>query len=149
MASFMGKLASFLHSGKLPDETKALLKTDGGVDYLAEGIEATVTLRNFKAPGIACAQRRLAFVGSFALSKRRLFIRAQGFHSIDVNLTFDDPTFATLVFEIHPGGLSVAFDAAKHIPHAKGQVEVHLPLSEASRVGNLLQEHGACVRNKN
>ena len=54
MKGLAQKFADLFHSGRLPDEDRRVLETEGGVAYLAGGVASTVTLEDFRAPGIAC-----------------------------------------------------------------------------------------------
>ncbi|HUW62368.1 MAG TPA: hypothetical protein VMZ06_15290 [Candidatus Bathyarchaeia archaeon] len=147
-ATFTQKIARVFHLGRLPARVREQMQSEGGILYLAEGIAETAIFRNFRAPGVYCSQRRMGFIGFFALSERRIVARAGCFHKIDVNTTFDDPTFKKLLFKAGPKYLSVTFDPSIQTPDASGQIEIRLHLPDISKAATILKENGAWITGK-
>jgi len=143
MSDFTQKIIHFFHLGRLPDQVRTQLTSEGGIAYLAEGIAATAILNNFRVPGVYCSHRKMTFIGFFALSTRRIALRAKCYHKIDINMTFDDPKFQQLRFQVYPNYLSLTFDPAVFIPEASGQIEIRLHISNMSQAVDILKQNNA------
>lgn len=145
MATFLQKLAAKLRLGRLPETVRAQLESEGRILYLAEGIMETAIWRRYRAPGACILARRMAFIGYFALSERRLVAKAKRFHEINVNVAYDDPRFKAMTFTIRPKYLALAFDASAQGPQASGQIEVRLHLPDNAAATKILEQAGAQI----
>jgi hypothetical protein len=143
--TFTQRIAEFFHLGRLPDEVKDLMTSEGGIRYMAEGVAETAIFRNFQSPGNYCAYRKTLFIGSVALSKRRLVVRAGRYNTININVAFDDPKFKGIAFSASQKYLSLRFEAAGYIPNSSGQIEVRLHLPDVSSITDLLIRKGGTV----
>ena len=145
MSSLFQRVAHFFRFGRLPDEVRVQLESEGGMLFLAEGVVTTSILTDFKAPGVRCSYSRMTIIGFLALSEQRIVIRAKCWHKIDVNTTFDDPKFKTIAFNPTEKYLSLKFDPSGFIPDASGQVEIRIHVPNVSKVAKILEEKGACM----
>jgi hypothetical protein len=143
MGTFLQKLATGLHLGRLPARVRTQLESEGGILYLAEGIWETAILRHYRAPGAYCRHRRMGFIGYFALSERRLIAKARAYHEINVNVAYEEPRFKAMTFAVRPKYLAVAFDASAQSPEASGQIEIRLHLPEVDLAAQILARAGA------
>lgn len=143
METFTQKLAAKLRLGRLPEALRAELEADGRLRYLAEGILKSVIFRDYRVPGARIHHRRMAFIGYFALSERRLVAGAKAFHEMDVKAAYDEDLFRKMAFAVQPRYLSLVFDATDQDPQASGQIEVRLHLPDIPAVARLLEQAGA------
>jgi hypothetical protein len=143
MSLIIQKLTARLGLGQLPEALRDQLESEGRILYLAEGILETALFRNYRAPSVYSSHRRMAFIGYFALSERRMVARAKGYHQIDVNMAYDDPRFQKITFAVRPKFLSLAFDASTQNAQASGQVEVRLHLPDIAAAARMLEQAGA------
>jgi len=149
MSSLFQRVVHFFRFGRLPDEVKTQLESEGGMLFLAEGVAMTSILTDFKAPGVRCSYRRMTIIGFLALSEQRIVIRAKCWHKIDVNTAFDDPRFKTIAFNSTEKYLSLRFDPSGFIPDASGQVEIRVHVPNVSRAAKILEGKGACMAPEN
>ena len=145
MGKLLEKLIRVFHLGRLPDEVRIRLESDGGILYLAEGVVTTAIFTHFKAPQAHSSYRRIVFIGFFALSKRRIVVRAKCYNSIDIDVPYDDSRFKMISFTVKESYLSLAFDASALLPTASGRIEIRLHIPNISDASTLLQEKGASV----
>ena len=151
MGTFIQKVASFFHLGRLPDNVRTQMISEGGILYLAEGIAETAIFTDFRSPGIYCSSRRLTLIGFFALSDHRIVLRANCYHEILINTTYDDTKFKGITFKTSKtdqGFLSLTFDAAGYILAASGQVEIRLHLPDSSMAVKILNQKGVCINSE-
>jgi hypothetical protein len=139
-------IANVLHLGRLPIRARRQLEVDGGLLYCAEGIWESAVLVGFKAPGYYIDTRKMGFIGSFALSDRRVIARAGFYNKIDVNLMFEDPRFKEVIFKVRPKYLSMKFDASIQMPRATGDIEIRLHLPDIAKAAEILESKGAVVK---
>lgn len=121
------------------------LESDGGVLYLAEGVITTAILTNFKAHQAQSMYRRIVFVGFFALSKRRIVVRAKCYNSVDIDVPYDDPRFKLISFAATPRYLSLSFDASPLLPTASGRIELRLHIPDIPEAAAILEAEGASI----
>ena len=81
-------------------------------------------------------------IGFFALSEQRIVTRAKCWHKIDINTTYDDPRFKTIVFNPTEKYLSLKYDPSGFIPKASGQVEIRVHLPNVSKAAKILTVRG-------
>jgi hypothetical protein len=148
MARFLQKLATRLRLGQLPEAVRTQLESEGRILYLAEGVRETAIFRDYRAPGAYILQRRIVFIGYFALSERRLVAKAKAYHEINVNVAYDEPRFKAMTFTVRPKYLALAFDASAQSPQASGQIEVRLHLPDIAAATKFLEEAGAQIVSK-
>lgn len=145
MATIVQKVAGGLGLGRVPGSLRAQLESEGPIRYLAEGILETAVFRHYQAPGFYSWRRRIAFIGYFVLSERRLVARAKCFHSIDINAAYDEPLFGKMTITARRRYLSLAFDASATNAQASGQVEARLHLPDVAAAAAILERVGARV----
>ena len=145
MSTLFQRVAHFLRFGRLPDEVRDQLESEGGMLFLEEGVVTTSILIDFKAPGVRCSYRRMTIIGFLALSEKRIVIRAKCWHKISINTTFDDPRFKAIVFNPSEKYLSLSFDPSGFIPNASGQVEIRVHVPNVSKAVKILEEKGTCM----
>lgn len=144
--TFTQRIAGWFRIGRVPEELKAEMAKEGGALYKAHGIRQTAIYSDFNAPGRYSAARAQGFIGYVAMSEQRFVARAGGYNKIDVNVTFGDPKFNDVVWTATPKYLSLAFDAAAHIPQASGNIEVRLHVPDVEAVVRLLAAKGVKVQ---
>jgi hypothetical protein len=145
ISSFLNKISSFFHSGKMPDEVMVKLESEGGILYKEEGIRETAIFQNFRSPGIYCGWRKIGFIGYFILSERRIIVQARCYDYININALYDAGAFQKIEFSVGPKYLSISFNAADHLPKSSGQVEIRLHLSDISAAVDILRQKGANI----
>jgi hypothetical protein len=145
MGKFLQRVIRYFHLGEMPGEVRAQMESEGGLMYLAEGVWETAIFRDFSAPGIYCAYRRIGFVGYFALSERRMVVRARCYDQININVAYDDVRFKNMVFAAREECLSVTFDPADHMPDASGRIEIRVHLPDVPAAASILEQRGACI----
>ena len=143
MSTFVQRLAAGLRLGRLPGAVRAQLESDGRILYLAEGVLQTAIFRNYRAPGVRSNFRRISFIGYFALSQRRMVVKARCYHQININAAYDDAAFRKMTFAVRPSYLSLVFDASAQSPEASGQVEVRVHLPDLAAAAQILEQRGA------
>jgi hypothetical protein len=145
MGMLLLRLMAWLHLGRLPATVRAQLESEGRILYLVEGIMETAIWRGYRAPGAAIGERRIAFIGYFALAERRLVAKAKQYHEVNVNVAYDDPRFKAMTFTVRPRYLALAFDASAQGPQSSGQMEVRLHLPDIAAATKILEQAGARI----
>ena len=145
MSTFVQRLAAGLRLGRLPGAVAAQLQSEGRILYLAEGVLETAIFRNYKAPGVRSNYRRISFIGYFALSGRRMVVKAKCYHEINIDAAYDDAAFKKMTFALRRRYLSLTFAASAQSPQASGQVEVRLHLPDLAAAAQILEQCGAQV----
>ena len=145
MNTFVQRLAAGLRLGRLPGAVAAQLESDGRILYLAEGILQTAIFRDYRAPGIRSNCRRISFIGYFALSQRRMVVKARCYHQINISVPYDDAAFKKLTFAVRGRYLSLVFDASAQSAQASGQVEIRLHLPDLAAAAKILEQSGAQI----
>ncbi len=143
MTKMIQRAARFLGVGQLPDALRTQLDAEGGLLWFEEGIPVTAILREFKAPGTFCGYRRMSFLGFAALTERRLIVSARFFNQASVDISYDDPRFKDITFNVDRKHLSLTFNAAGILPGAAGEVTLRLGLSDLPTVTQILAQKGA------
>ena len=96
--------------GKIPAAWRATIEPEGVV-LMDEGIAASLTYRDFRAPGKRFTWRKVAFTGAIALTESRLL--ALQYATPAINVPLSDERFKQLQISIEGDGtLLVAFDAS-------------------------------------
>ncbi len=114
-------LYRFFGLGKLPAPVLAPFEKEGIV-LLDEGIRATITYRNFRAPGRYSNWKRQWFSSAIILTKKRLF--ALRLRSEIINVAFTDERFRQMQFSVEePETLLVAYDASLFQADSSGTIE--------------------------
>jgi hypothetical protein len=145
MGVLVQSLTQAFHLGRLPDEVRTRLEQDGGILYLAEGVVTTVIFHDFRSPQARSLYRRMVFIGYFALSERRIVVRAKCYNRVDIDLPCDDPRFQQVSFRVTPRWLSVSFDASALLANASGRIEVRMHIPDIARAVAVLQSKGATL----
>jgi hypothetical protein len=144
MTTLTQRFANAFHVGRLPEEARSQMASDGGILYLAEGVLETALFRHFRSPQGCSLYRRTAFIGFVVMSQRRIIVRAEWFHQIHINLAYGEPRFKVITFKARPRYLSLAFDASDQMPDSSGQVEIRMYLPDVSKAADVLTRQGAC-----
>jgi hypothetical protein len=122
-------LYRFFGLGKLPASVLAPLEKEGIV-LLDEGIRATVTYRNFRAPGKYSNWKRQWFSAAIILTKQRLL--AFRLRSEIINVHFTDERFRQMQFSLEEAEtLLVAFDASLFQVDWSGMIEYRFKIEQA------------------
>lgn len=145
MNTFVQRLAAGLRLGRLPGTVRAQLESEGRILYLAEGVLETAIFRQYRAPGVRSNYRRISFIGYFALSERRMVVKAKCYDEININVAYEDAAFKKMTFAVRRRYLSLAFDASAQNAQASGQVEVRLHLPDVAAAAEILEQGGAQV----
>jgi hypothetical protein len=146
--TFTQKVAGWFGIGRVSEDIRLRLMAESEIEYLAEGIWQTAIYSNFGAPGQYASSRRMGFVGYVAMSHKRLVARAGGYNRVDINMAFGDRKFGDVIWMLAPGYVSLAFDAASHIPGASGRIEVRLHVPDAAELASKLVARGVNVGSK-
>ena len=123
------RIAQVFGLGRVPPALRRQLEREAPLLYVAEGIAETVTLKDFRAPGVRCGWRKMGFVGFVIVTEKRLVAKARSYHHVDLDLTFADPRFQQITLAREDDVFSMRFDASLKGSGYSGQVEVclHLP----------------------
>ena len=148
IGTFVQKLAAKLRLGRLPGTLRTQVESEGRILYLAEGILETAIFRHYKTPNACSSHRRIAFIGYFALSERRIVAKAKCYHEIDVNVAYDDALFKSMTFAVRPKYLSLAIDASAQSAQASGQMELRLHLPYPAAAAKILEQAGTQMLSK-
>lgn len=126
------RIARVFGVGRVPAALRRQLETEAPLLYVAEGIAETVTLKDFKAPGVRCGWRKMGLVGFVIVTEKRLIAKARSYHHVDLDLTFADPRFQQITLAGEDDVFLMRFDASLKGPGYSGQVEVrlHLPYQD-------------------
>src|SRR5436189_657102 len=93
--------------GKIPKLLNDTLRIEGVV-VADEGIPASVTYRDFRAPGKYFSWKKQAFVGSVVVTNNRLV--ALMYSNFAVNVPFTDERIRQLQLSVEGDRLLIAFD---------------------------------------
>src|SRR5438128_2332267 len=93
--------------GKIPTKQMSELQLEGIV-VADEGCKASVTYKNFRAPGQRSGWKRAWFTGSIALTRTRLF--ASWFSKSAINVPLSDERLKAMQFQVEDNGLTVIHD---------------------------------------
>lgn len=122
--------------GKIPRALMSQLQTED-IILLDEGVKASVTYRNFSAPGKRFSLRRQWFAGSIALTKSRLL--ALRYSNPIINVPLTDERIRAMQFSLENGaGLCAAFDVALFHPDWSGTIEYRFRTPQAQQFLELL-----------
>ncbi len=117
--------------GRIPPAYKEGLAAEGIV-WLEEGVRASITLKDYKAPGRKTSWRRAGFTGSIALTRKRIIAFAHSKRVISV--PFNDARITQLEASIENGRCLVcAFDAAAFDSDRSGRVECRFYIERPTR----------------
>ncbi len=129
-------LLRLLGSGRLPREGLRLAEAEQ-CRVLVESMVGSITFRNFRAPGKRSSWRRRWFLGSLAISDKRVLVYRYG--SCLVNLPLSDRRFDSLDFSTETAGvLSILHDAALFQPSWSGEIEICFQTPEAMHICSTL-----------
>lgn len=102
-----------------------------------EGIGGSMTYRDFHAPGKRFSWRKVAFTGSVAVTKQRLF--ALQYSNPAINVPFDDERFKQLRISVEgKSTLLVAFDAGLFHSDWSGTIEYRFKTPQAGEFLKLI-----------
>ncbi len=123
--------------GKIPAQELSRLHTEGIV-WLEEGVQGSVTYRDFRAPGRSDSWRQQWFPASIILTNQRLLILRYTNPIIDVSL--EDERLKNMRFSIvNDSSLCVVSDASLFRDDWSGTIEYCFRTSEPGRLLELLQ----------
>lgn len=121
--------------GHLPEPLRATLAAEG-VLLLAGRVPGSITYRRFRAPGEYHRWRKVAVVGTVALTGRRLVVWAGRGKQVDVPYGHPLRSAITLVAE-RPDRLCIAYDAAAFNAQRSGRVELRFRSEHAPAMADL------------
>jgi len=123
-------------SGKLPPEGHGILSLERARVVL-ESLCGSITYRKFRAPGRYSRLRRQWFLGSLALTEKRIL--AYRYRQRLVNIPFDDARIRKVHFSLEePDTCCMKFDAALFHASASGQIELRFKTPAAEEFYSLL-----------
>jgi hypothetical protein len=124
--------------GKIPAALMFQLQSEWIV-LLDEGVKASVTYRNFSAPGKRFGWRRQWFAGSIALTRTRLLAL---WHSNPIiNVPLSDERMRAMHFSLENNdGLCATFDVSLFHPDWSGTIEYRFHTTQAPRFLDSLRE---------
>ncbi len=115
--------------GVCPEEAREALAGEGPV-FLDEGISGRMVSRGVSGPGRRCRYRSEWFLGTLAVSGRRLMLYS--FARRQINIALDDERLALLEFRRPgPGMLCIAFEAGAFRDGWTGRLEYRLKTAGA------------------
>jgi len=127
----------FFGLGKLPASVLAPLEKEGIVLY-DEGIRATITYRNFRAPGRYSNWKRQWFSSAIILTKQRL--HALRLRSVIIDVPLTDERLRQMQFSFEDKEtLLVAYDASLLQADASGTIEYRFKTEQAQAFFNKIQ----------
>lgn len=122
----------FLGAGTLPAPIRSALEAEG-IDVLEEKIRATITFRNYKAPGRRSSWRREWFAGTLALTARRI-LAYRGAQPL-VDIPYDHPTIKQVRFALEKQDcLCISFEASTFHADRSGMIEVRFFTPQAPSI---------------
>jgi hypothetical protein len=120
--------------GRVPAAFRRKLEAESPSLYVAKGVAETVTLRNFRAPGVRCGWRKMGFIGFVVVTEKRFVAKARAYHHIDLDLAVTDPRFQQILFTREADVMLLQFDASLRGTDYSGEVEVRLHLPDQDRM---------------
>jgi hypothetical protein len=123
--------------GKIPASLLSELQQEG-ILLLDEGVNGSVTYRNFRAPGRASSWRRQWFSASIAVTNIRLL--ALSYAKPIINVPLADERIHAMRFSEDNAALCVAFDAALFHSDWSGAIEYRFRTSQAQRCLELVRQ---------
>ena len=127
--------------GKMPEQFKAALNSEG-ILLFDEGIKASVTYLDFRAPGKRFGWRRQWFSGCIALTQVRLV--ALQYSNPAINVPFTDDRIRRLRLSIEGDEtLLIAFDPSLFHDDWSGTLEYRFRTSQAKAFLEILCERTA------
>lgn len=124
-----------LGPGRFPDDLRDELLEERP-EVLEEGLPATITFRDYRAPGTRYVLRKQGATAALALTRDRLVVfRTGGVKEIDVPVS----SRAVSASLDRPDRLCLAYDAGFFHKNRSGRVEVRLTTASAGRVASRLR----------
>lgn len=123
-------------AGKVPAKQMGELQLEGIV-FADEGCKASITYKNFKAPGQRFGWKRTWFAGSIVLTRMRLF--ATWFSKPAINVPLTDERLKAMQFQLEDSGLTVIHDAALFHSDWSGTIEYRYQTDQAAQLIESLQ----------
>jgi len=119
-------------SGRLPSEGRRVMEAEN-CQFLAESMIGTLVVHDARGPRQHESTRRRWFLGSLAISSKRLLVYRYG--SCLLNIAFDDHRIRLIDFSAEtPGVLSIQHDLSLFHPASSGDVDICFRTAEALRV---------------
>ena len=123
--------------GKIPKLLNDTLQIEG-VIVADEGISASVTYRDFHAPGKYFFRKKQAFVGSVIVTNVRLVALMYG--SYVVNVPFTDDRIRQLQITVDGDRLLIAFDPKLFHDNWSGTIEYRYRTEQAANMIKWIQD---------
>jgi hypothetical protein len=131
-------------SGRLPPEGHRVIEAEN-CRFLAQCMIGSLVIRDAHGPGQHESARRHWFLGSLAISDKRLLAYRYG--SCLLNVAFDDHRLRSIDFSAEtPGVLSIRHDLSLFHPASSGDVEICFRTGEALRVCTTMASHVRTVK---
>jgi hypothetical protein len=115
--------------GKIPKLLNDTLHIEG-IIVADEGVPASVTYRDFRAPGKYFLRKKQAFVGSVVVTNNRLV--ALMFSNFAVNVPFTDERIRQLQISVEGDRLLIAFDPKLFHDNWSGMIEYRFRTPQAA-----------------
>lgn len=126
MKTFLYKLFGF---GKIPESLLSELKNERIVAS-DEGVRASITYLNFRAPGRYSKWRRQWFIASIILTEKRLVLLKFSKPFVDVSLTDERINKLEILCEADDS-LLIAFEAGLFLENSSGRIECRFRTPQA------------------
>ena len=117
--------------GKIPKLIADRLRIEGIV-VADEGIQGSVTYRDFRAPGRYSSWRKQAFIGSVVITNIRLVALMYSRFAVDV--PFNDERIRRLQISRERDRLVIGFDASLFHEDWSGMIEYRYRTSQAAEI---------------
>ena len=136
--SFLYKLFGI---GKIPKRYREIIHSEGVV-FFDEGLNGSVTFRNFRAPGKRFSWRRKWIVGSLVITQQHFL--AFGFFQQLIGVPLQDKLLKELAcILLKPGVLSISYDAGAFHEGWSGSVECRFCTDKATEFLQSIEAHKA------
>lgn len=123
--------------GRIPKLLNDTLRIEGIV-VADEGVAASVTYRDFRAPGKRFSWKKQGFVGSVVVTNIRFVALMYG--SFAVNVPFTDERIRKLQISVERDGLLIAFDPALFHDNWSGTIEYRYRTPQAAEMVKWIQD---------
>ena len=123
--------------GKIPKLLNDTLRIEGIV-VADEGVPASITYRDFRAPGKYFLRKKQGFVGSVVVTNVRLV--ALMYSSFAVNVPFTDERIRQLQISVEGDRLLIAFDPKLFHDNWSGTIEYRFRTAQAAEMIKCIQD---------
>lgn len=130
--------------GRLPEPYASVLGREGLL-LLAEGVQGSLFMPYFRAPGKISWRHRRWLTVTLALSNARFLVIRHVANPV-IHVPLSDPRFRKIRFDSDGDTLVVAHDAGLFRPDWSGELEYRFRVPDAGRWRELLQQNAPLSR---